>query len=186
MENGDQILPFVQCFNGRPSTYLWEDELGETQHIPQGEGGEQGDPLMPILFSLGQHPALEAAQSRLRDKAKFFAYVDDVVFVCRPEVEAVIREELRRHAHVDVHQGKTQVWNRAGIAPDGIEELTRVAKLVKPDAEVWKGDSSLPRECQGIRVLGAPIGTPEYVADHINSGELLVAHDSTGPDSAVC
>ena len=47
------------------------------------------------------------------------------------EVEAVIREEVRRHAHVDVHQGKTQVWNRGGNAPDGIE-LTRVAKLVKP------------------------------------------------------
>ena len=39
MENGDQILPFIRCFYGRPSTYLWEDELGETQHIPQGEGG---------------------------------------------------------------------------------------------------------------------------------------------------
>ena len=119
MENGDQILPFVRCFYGRPSTYLWEDELGETQHIPQGEGGEQGDPLMPMLFSLGQYPALEAAQRRLRDVA---------------EVEAVIREELRRHALVDVHQGMTQVWNRGGIAPDGIEELTRVAKLVIPDA----------------------------------------------------
>ena len=64
-----------------------------TQHIPQGEGGEQGDPLMPTLFSLGQHPALEAAQRRLRDKAKLFAHLEDVVFVCRPnrvaEVEAV-------------------------------------------------------------------------------------------------
>ena len=91
-----------------------------------------------------------------------------------------------------------------------------MAKLVKPDAVVWKGDSSLPRECQGIRVLGAPIGTPawrsvgaevtrtgnvvhadSHGAGHTsllappldvraNSGELLVAHDSTGPDSAVC
>ena len=47
MENGDQILPFVRGFYGRPSTYLWEDEDGDTQEIPQGEGGEQGDPLMP-------------------------------------------------------------------------------------------------------------------------------------------
>ena len=61
MENGDQILPFVRCFCGRPSMYLWEDELGETQQIPQGEGGEQGDPLMPMLFSFGQHPALDCS-----------------------------------------------------------------------------------------------------------------------------
>ena len=27
-------------------------------HIRQGEGGEQGDPLMPLLFSLGVHNSL--------------------------------------------------------------------------------------------------------------------------------
>ena len=64
MENGDQILSFVRCFYGSPSTYLWEDEMGVTQHIAQGEGGEQGDPLMPMLFALGQHPALLAIQAR--------------------------------------------------------------------------------------------------------------------------
>ena len=60
MEGGDQILPFVRCFYGSPSTYLWEDEMGTTQYIPQEEGGEQGDPLMPMLFALGQHRALAA------------------------------------------------------------------------------------------------------------------------------
>ena len=39
------------CFYGSPSTFLWEDEMGETQEIPQGEGGE-GDSLMPMLFAL--------------------------------------------------------------------------------------------------------------------------------------
>ena len=65
MEGGDQILPFARLFCGTPSTYLWEDEMGNTQEIPQGEGGEQGDPLMPMLFSLGEHPALEAIRRRL-------------------------------------------------------------------------------------------------------------------------
>ena len=60
MEGGDQILPYVRCFYGSPSTYLWEDDMGTTQYIPQGEGGEQGDPLMPLLFALGQHRVLEA------------------------------------------------------------------------------------------------------------------------------
>ena len=52
MEKGDQILPFVRCFYGSPSTHLWEDEVGNPQDIAQGEGGEQGDPLMPLLFGL--------------------------------------------------------------------------------------------------------------------------------------
>ena len=46
--------------------------------IPQGEGGEQGDPLMPLLFSLGMHPALVAAQRRLRPSERIFAFLDDV------------------------------------------------------------------------------------------------------------
>ena len=65
MEQGDQILPFVRCFYGSPSTYLWEDETGNVQDIPQGEGGEQGDPLMPLLFALGLHGALSAVKARL-------------------------------------------------------------------------------------------------------------------------
>ena len=57
MDRGDEILPFVRCFNGSPSTYLWEDEMGMSHEIAQGEGGEQGDPLMPMLFALGLHPS---------------------------------------------------------------------------------------------------------------------------------
>ena len=38
MENGDPILPFVRCFYGRPSTFLWEDEVGDIQEIPQVRG----------------------------------------------------------------------------------------------------------------------------------------------------
>ena len=34
--------------------------MGVTKHISQGEGGEQGDPLMPMLFALGQHRSLVA------------------------------------------------------------------------------------------------------------------------------
>ena len=47
-------VPFARLFYGRPSEYLWEDASGEVHKIPQGEGGEQGDAMMPLLFSLGQ------------------------------------------------------------------------------------------------------------------------------------
>ena len=35
MEDGPELLPFVNSFYGRPSTYLWEDELGVV-HDPAG------------------------------------------------------------------------------------------------------------------------------------------------------
>ena len=58
MVDVDRLLPFVRAFYGQPSSYIWEDDAGEVHSIPQGEGGEQGDPVMPLLFCLGQHSAL--------------------------------------------------------------------------------------------------------------------------------
>ena len=54
MPDGETILPFILQFCGHPSTHLWEDEEGVVHEIPVGEG-EQGEPLMPALFTLGQH-----------------------------------------------------------------------------------------------------------------------------------
>ena len=59
-EGGGSVLPFVRQFHGSPSTCWWDDDEGVTHEIVQGEGGEQGDSLMPALYALGQHRALVA------------------------------------------------------------------------------------------------------------------------------
>ena len=47
--------PFQHALSTRAGCeYVAEDASG-VNTIPQGGGGEQGDPLMPLLFSLGQH-----------------------------------------------------------------------------------------------------------------------------------
>ena len=63
---GNTALPFVRLFYGRQSRYLWEFEDGEIHHIPQGEGGEQGDALMPLLFSLGNIARCKRLQNSCR------------------------------------------------------------------------------------------------------------------------
>ena len=55
---GDAV-PFCPAILGH-SSYIWEDELGD-HNIVQGEGGEQGDPLMPALFAHGQHDAMTSS-----------------------------------------------------------------------------------------------------------------------------
>ena len=55
-----------------------EDSEGMKHQIVQAEGGEQGDPLMPLLFSLGIHDSLCAVRDRLRPQDELFAYLDDV------------------------------------------------------------------------------------------------------------
>ena len=46
------MLPFVRLCYGAPSTFVWTDDEGVSHLVSQGEGGEQGDPLMPALFAL--------------------------------------------------------------------------------------------------------------------------------------
>ena len=118
---GRQALPFVRLFHSEPSAYLWEDDAGTVHTIHQGEGGEQGDPLMPLLFSLGQHASLEALQRRMRPTERLMAYLDDIYFASKPErvgdVVAASVQELWAHARIRVHGGKTHIWNRAGTKP---------------------------------------------------------------------
>ena len=54
-----------------------------------------------------------------------------------------------------------------------MEELTTAARVVKPDAIVWKGDPQLPPLQQGLKVLGVPIGQPKFIREFLQrkSGE---------------
>ena len=142
-------VPFVRQFHGSPSRYLWENDIGEVRDIDQGEGGEQGDPLMPMLFSLGQYNALRAAQARL----------DDVYIITSPArvsaIYAILHEELWRHARIRIHDGKTQVWNRSGNRPVGCDVLDRAVRALDPEfTTVWRGGGELVR--QGVVILGTP------------------------------
>ena len=49
--------------------------------IVQAEGGEQGDPLMPLLFSLAVHDSLQEVKSLLDPRDVLLAFLDDVCVV---------------------------------------------------------------------------------------------------------
>ena len=54
-----------------------------SHEIAQWEGGEQRDPLMPMLFALGLHPAVRAAQGKMRVGERVFAHLDGVYVICK-------------------------------------------------------------------------------------------------------
>ena len=87
-------VPFVNSVEARP--VICGKTTVEVHDIDQGEGGEQGDPLMPML--LGQHNALRAVQAGLQEGELIFAHLDDVYIVCSPErvsaICAILQEEL--------------------------------------------------------------------------------------------
>ena len=100
--------------------------LSTRSHKVKGEG----DALMPALFSLGQHSALEAIQARLRPSERLMAFLDDIYGKSDPDRSAAvftaIQEELLR-VGIRVHDGKTQLWNRSGVVPTGAQALTEAA-----------------------------------------------------------
>ena len=68
-----------------PSTYDWFDDTGHRRTVLQAEGGEQGDPLMPLLFAIGIQGALEEVSGSLEDGDLLCAFLDDVYLLCEPE-----------------------------------------------------------------------------------------------------
>ena len=67
--------------------------------------------MMPLLFSLGQRPALEVVQAQLLDDLCLFGYLDDIYIVTTPEltdtVYSLLQNALWHNARIRIHQGKT-------------------------------------------------------------------------------
>ena len=105
-----------------------------------------------------------------------YAFLDDVYVAVRPDrvrpVYDLLAHHLAAHANIRLNQGKTRIWNSSGHRPANTDTLG-------PDT--WVGDRALPPEQQGLTVLGAPVGTEQYVQ------QFLKTHcATTGPYSSSC
>ena len=96
-------------------------------------------------------------------------FPDDLYVLCSPHRVANVQRSLWEHFRISAHQGKTQIWNRAGEAPRGWRALTAAAPLVETEAAVWRNDPSMPPSAQGVKVLGTPLGHPDSGQAHFRS-----------------
>ena len=91
-----------------PSIYVWEDEEKvEHSSIFQGEGGEQGPTDALVVGSCRRE--FGRVLRRL------------IVSPVLEWVSHALQRNLFSHAQIREHVGKTQVWNRSGIRPEGCE-----------------------------------------------------------------
>ena len=157
VEGANTCLPFVRQFYATTSTYIWHDHSGQPHEVLQAEGGEQGDPLMPALFPLGQRAALQTAHSNLQPGETLFAFLDDEYVVLPPHRVRPVYDLLQHHlfhqARIQLNAGKTRVWNQANQTPPNIQTL---------GPEVWVGGNETPPHEQGLLVLRAPVGSDAY------------------------
>ena len=75
------MLLFIRATYAHPTTYMWRDQAGVKHRIVQAEGGEQGDPMMPLLFTLAIHDSLQEVKSLLDPRDVLLAFLDDVYVV---------------------------------------------------------------------------------------------------------
>ena len=91
--------------------------------------------------------------------------------VCSPArvgvVHTLLENALWGHACIQVHAGKTKVWNRAGMRPEACDFLERRAQLVVERARVWRGGDEAGTAEQGIKILGTPLGHPDFVQNQL-------------------
>jgi len=128
-ERLSDLVPFVRQWYSTPSRFLWRDSEGTAEEILQGDGGEQGDALMPALFCLALRTALLEIKQGLPEGASILAYLDDLYVVCdRADVALIfgrVREILSRVCHIDVNLGKLAAWSRAEMpASDGFSVIS--------------------------------------------------------------
>ena len=127
--------------------YCWWDDSGTCRDICQAEGCEQGDALVPALFSFG-HDGLERAAAEL---------TTPLLGASQAGLLDVVATRVEEHCGIASNVGNTQMYNTAGgTAPSGVAELGE---------EVWRSDRPL-LEC-GFAALGCPIGVPIGHCDYV-------------------
>ena len=91
------------------------------------------------------------------------AFFDDIYIITSPEkvevVVACLQEQPFNHARIRLHGGKTEVWNGVGIRPPSCDVLDKSPACLE--------GFTLASRVSGIKVLGAPLGHPEFVTAHL-------------------
>ena len=95
--------------------------------VTQGDGGEQGDPLMPALVSPAPPSTLSECAAGLQEGEAIFAFLDDTYVASAPKrTGGALEGVLWRDARIRLNQGKTRVWKAA--SPARSTGLTMVAR----------------------------------------------------------
>ena len=105
--------------------------------------------MMPLLFALGQHDALTDVQNQLRPGIALRLSGRQMLSAApRGLVWSTLcwSNALWGHARIQVHAGRTKVWNRAGFTPVVCDFFERRTHLAVERARVWRGELEQRRE----------------------------------------
>ena len=150
-------VAFRRQFYGSPSTFFWETSWGPLATCSRVKVVSRATHSCPCC-SPSDSILLVAVSERLQVGELLFAFLDDLYIKCSPdravEYSHILRQEFWQHCRISLNNGNIRLWNRQGLFPRDCEVLEDAARLVDPDAVVWKGDPELPLSQQEIKILG--------------------------------
>jgi hypothetical protein len=162
------LLPYLQFAYGTASDLRYQaGALSAT--LDSARGVRQGDPLGPALFALAIHHCLQRAAElfqegvQLREDeliGEILAYLDDLFLMGPIERVAAAYRRLRAdlaQLGLEVQPAKCVLYCPGGVPEDLPEEF-----------------SGMRRTDAGLEVLGVPLGTPDFVREHVAAA--LVHH----------
>ena len=133
-------------------------------------GGEQGDAMMRLLFSLGQDPALQRVQSQLCEGEYLLAFLDDIYTVTTQQRGCGRRGPKPEFGFI---KARPKCRTRPTLQAETV--------LSDPRAVVWRGAAELPMHQRDVKVLGTPLGHTECIKAQL---EMLTAEHQTLRDRA--
>ena len=138
--------------------------------VTQVEGGEQGDPLMPLLFSIGIHGALEEVASSMERGEQLCAFLDDIYVLFAPHrvvpLFKQLSESLERVAGSDFTKGKLGSGAQEGSLrkmssnSGGTLGSHTGSKFSGPP---WAPELSPPKSCVSVWQRKGNCGTPSLL-----------------------
>ena len=148
-----------------PEILAWTSTCyGQASHLQFGItsissecGWQQGDPLASLLFSLVLHPLLTSIKEKVPGLAAHAWYLDDGTFVGKVE-------ELEQVLDILVREGPARglVLSTTFTSPDN-PKTTVWCKEADECPAALSARGSVWIEEEGIVLLGAPIGSKEFV-----------------------
>ena len=158
--------PSDQLFELKPTT---TDSDPEYRSMPSSVGSRQGCPFGSWLYALAVHapilvnnPYTCAAPDPTGQRALCLAFADDVSFIGPPDVVA---QAFRWHAqqYTSVLQGTIRPQKSHVFCPHHLDRVLEIDEAFADFPELRQA----PRSYSGIRLLGSPLGTTEYVNKYV-------------------
>ena len=174
------VGPLIYKLYGRGTARVsYTDNKGTVHSFLAPVGWPQGVSLSTMLFAVGIAPIVENVMAK-HQRCELLLIHDDMTLMAETPEAALacamdLRDELRDRLGLTIslsqgpvvqrtHVGKTQLWSRAALTPSE----TRLGEAL--------GVVLVPAS-QGVKVVGAPVGTTAYMAAFVAKKlETVTAH----------